>query len=80
MLYYVSMDLTRITIHPDIRSGKPCIKGTRITVTDILEYLAAGMSEKELLEDFPQLSQEDIQATFSFAAMREHRLMMTTAA
>lgn len=63
-----------ITIKPDVRSGKPCIKGTRITVYDILEYLAGGMSEKEILDDFPSLSHEDIQMVFAFAAAREHRL------
>ncbi len=64
----------RIVINPDIRSGKPCIKGTRITVYDILEYLAGGMSVSEILEDFPSLSQQDIQMVFAFAAAREHRL------
>lgn len=63
-----------ITINPDIRSGKPCIKGTRITVYDILEYFAGGMSEEEILSDFPALSHKDIQAIFAFAAAREHRL------
>ena len=56
----------RIIINPDIRSGKPCIKGTRITVYDILEYFAGGMSEEEILSDFPILSHEDIQSVFSF--------------
>ncbi|MBF0264951.1 MAG: DUF433 domain-containing protein [Gammaproteobacteria bacterium] len=69
-----------ITINPDIRSGKPCIKGTRITVYDILEYLAGGMSEKEILDDFPNLSHEDIQMVFAFAAAREHRLSSSMAA
>lgn len=55
-----------ITINPDVRSGKPCIKNTRITVYDILEYLAGGMSEDEILSDFPSLSHEDIQAVFAF--------------
>ncbi|MCP4702195.1 MAG: DUF433 domain-containing protein [Gammaproteobacteria bacterium] len=63
-----------ISINPDIRSGKPCIKGTRITVYDILEYFAGGMSEAEILEDFPSLSHKDIQMVFAFAAAREHRL------
>lgn len=63
-----------IIIDPDIRSGKPCIKGTRITVYDILEYLAGGMSEPEILEDFPSLTHKDIQMVFAFAAAREHRL------
>ena len=64
----------RISIDPAIRSGKPCIKGTRITVYDILEYLAGGMSEDQILEDFPALTREDIRAALEFAAVREHRL------
>lgn len=63
-----------ITINPDIRSGKPCIKGTRITVYDIFEYLAGGMSEADILSDFPSLTHEDIQMVFAFAAAREKRL------
>ncbi len=63
-----------ITINPEIRSGKPCIKGTRITVYDILEYLAGGMSEDEILSDFPSLTREDIRAALEFAAARERRL------
>jgi len=64
----------RITLNPEIRSGKPIIRGTRITVTDILEYLAGGMSEEEILTDFPDLSLEDIRAALAFAADRERRL------
>ncbi len=63
-----------ITIEPDKRSGKPCIRGTRMTVTDVLEYLAGGMSEAEILEDFPDLTSEDIRACLAFAADRERRL------
>jgi len=63
-----------IVINPDIRSGKPCIKGTRITVYDVLEYFAGGMSEAEVLDDFPSLSHEKIQMVFAFAAAREKRL------
>ena len=66
--------LDRITLDPAVRSGKPVIRGTRITVSDILEYLAGGMSEAELLADFPDLSHEDILATLAFAAQREQRL------
>jgi uncharacterized protein (DUF433 family) len=66
--------LDRITINPAVRSGKPVIRGTRITVSDILEYLASGMSEAEIIADFPELSHEDILATLSFAAQREQRL------
>ena len=57
-----------IEIHPDIRSGKPCFKGTRITVYDVLEYLAGGMTEAELLTDFPALSPQHIRAALAFAA------------
>jgi len=63
-----------ITIEPGKRGGKPCIRGMRITVYDVLEYLASGMSEQELLKDFPYLTKEDILASLSFAAARE-RLM-----
>lgn len=66
--------LDRITINPAVRSGKPVIRGTRITVSDILEYLASGMSEVEIIADFPDLTHEDILATLSFAAQREQRL------
>ncbi|MDZ7706153.1 MAG: DUF433 domain-containing protein [Trueperaceae bacterium] len=69
----------RVTINPEIRSGKPIIKGTRITVYDILEYLAGGMSEDEILADFPDLEREDIRATLEFAAMRERRLAASSA-
>ncbi len=63
-----------ITIEPGKRGGKPCIRGMRITVYDVLEYLASGMSEQEILKDFPYLTKEDILASLSFAATRE-RLM-----
>lgn len=65
----------RITIEPGKRSGKPCIRGLRITVYDILDYLAAGMSEDEILADFPDLEREDIRAALAFAADRERRLV-----
>ena len=55
-----------IEIHPDIRGGKPCFKGTRITVYDVLEYLAGGMTEAELLTDFPALSPQHIRAALAF--------------
>ena len=64
----------RITVTPGVRSGKPCIKNTRITVYDVLEYLAGGMSEGEILADFPDLTRDDIRACLSFAAARERRL------
>jgi len=67
--------LERITVEPGKRSGKPCIRGLRITVTDVLEYLAAGMTADEILADFPELESDDIRAALAFAAQREHRLM-----
>lgn len=70
----------RITIDPEVRSGKPCIKGTRITVYDILEYLAGGMTEDQILEDFPNLKREEIRAVLAFAAARERRLASSVAA
>jgi uncharacterized protein (DUF433 family) len=73
----VSMDYEDvITIEPGKRSGKPCIRGMRITVTDVLEYLASGMSVDEILEDFPELTRDDIQACLAFAADRERKLMI----
>lgn len=65
-----------ITIEPGKRSGKPCIRGMRITVYDILEYLAGGMTEDEILEDFSELTREDIKAVFAFAADRERKLFV----
>ena len=67
--------MDRITLEPDKRGGKPCIRGLRITVYDILEYLASGMTEAEILADFPDLEREDIWATLTFAAERERRLV-----
>ena len=69
----------RISVNPAVRSGKPCIKGTRITVYDVLEYLAGGMSEGEILGDFPDLTREDIRASLAFAAARERRLANSVA-
>ena len=66
-----------ITTDPGIRSGKPCIHGTRITVSDVLEYLAGGMTEGELLHEFPEVTRDDIRACLAFAADRERRLMFT---
>jgi len=63
-----------ITIEPGKRSGKPCIRGMRITVYDILEYLGAGMTQEEILSDFPDLTAKDIQACLLFAADRERQL------
>lgn len=73
----MAMDYSNIiTIEPGKRSGKPCIRGMRITVYDILEYLAGGMSEDEILEDFPELTREDIKAVLAFAADRERKLFV----
>ena len=63
-----------ITIEPDKRSGQPCIRGLRMTVQDVLEYLASGMSAEEILADFPDLTAEDIRACLAFAADRERRM------
>lgn len=73
-------DLSRITIEPTIRFGKPCVRGTRITVGDVLGYLASGMSEAQVLSDFPQLVHEDVLACLAFAAERERRIMPVPAA
>ena len=70
------MDYQRlITIEPGKRGGKPCIRGIRITVYDVLEYLASGMTEDEILSDFPDLTREDIRACLAFAADRERKLI-----
>jgi uncharacterized protein (DUF433 family) len=64
-----------ITIEAGKRGGKPCIRGLRLTVSDVLDYLASGMTEAEILADFPDLTQQDIRACLAFAADRERRLM-----
>jgi uncharacterized protein (DUF433 family) len=64
-----------ITIEPGKRGGKPCIRGLRITVCDVLDYLASGMTEAEILQDFPDLTGEDIRACLAFAADRERKLI-----
>lgn len=69
------MDYSQIiTIDPGKRSGKPCIRGLRITVSDVLDYLAGGMSQQEILSDFPDLTEMDIRACLAFAADRERKL------
>lgn len=68
-----------ITIEPEKRGGKPCIRGMRITVYDVLEYLASGMTQEEVLQDFPYLTKEDILACLGYAADREKRLMVVEA-
>ena len=65
----------RITIEPGKRGGQPCIRGLRMTVADVLDYLAGGMSDEDLLRDFPDLTREDIRACLAFAADRERRLV-----
>ncbi|MCO4098653.1 MAG: DUF433 domain-containing protein [Gemmatimonas sp.] len=67
--------LDRISLDPVIRFGKPCVRGTRITVGDVLGYLASGMTEAQVLADFPDLTHEDILACLAFAAERERRIM-----
>jgi uncharacterized protein (DUF433 family) len=69
----------RIVIDPEIRFGKPCVRGTRITVGDVLSYLASGMREEEILTDFPQLKSDDIRACLAYAAERERRVMSVPA-
>ena len=65
----------RITIEAGKRGGKPCIRGLRITVYDVLEYLASGMSEEQILRDFPDLAREDIRACLAFAADRDRKVV-----
>ena len=69
---------SRITIEPGKRSGKPCIRGMRITVSDVLDYLASGMSWQEILDDFPYLEREDIVAVLNYAADRERQTIVMT--
>jgi len=69
----------RITVNPAVRSGKPCIRGTRITVYDVLEYLAGGMTEEQVLVDFLDLTRDDIRACLAFAAARERRVSNSVA-
>ena len=72
--------LSRITIDPEVRFGKPCVRGTRLTVGDVLSYLASGMTEDEILVDFPQLTRDDIRACLAFAAYRERSILGIPAA
>jgi len=67
--------LDRIAIDCEVRFGKPCVRGTRISVGDVLGYLASGMSEDEVLQDFPQLERADIRACLAYAAERERRTL-----
>ena len=67
-----------ITLEPGKRGGRPCVRGLRITVSDVLSYLAAGMSEAEILDDFPYLTGEDIRACLAFAAERERQMLVAS--
>ncbi len=72
----IRMDYSQIiTVEPDKRGGKPCIRGMRITVYDVLEYLASGMTPQDIIADFPELTVDDIGACLQFAADRERRLL-----
>lgn len=73
--YAASMDpLQRIAVDPAVRFGKPCVRGTRMTVGEVLEFLASGRTEQELFADFPQLTHDDVLACLAWAAMRERRV------
>lgn len=74
----MSDDRDRITIEPGKRSGKPCVRGLRITVYDVLSYLAAGMTTEEVLEDFPSLTREDVLACLAYAADREQQTLIVS--
>ena len=67
-----------ITMNPEIRFGKPCIRGMRITVYDILSWLASGMAVAEILADYPELNEDDIKATLAYAADREHKIKVAS--
>jgi len=69
-----------ITIDPNKRGGKPCVRGLRITVYEVLEYLASNMTEDQILADFPDLTRDDLKACIAFAADRERRLITVPAA
>ncbi len=70
---------SRITIEPGKRGGRPCVRGMRITVYDVLSYLAAGVTPAEIVDDFPNLTHEDIQACLAFAAERERSMIVAVA-
>lgn len=64
----------RITLEPGKRGGKPCIRGLRITVYDVLDWMSQGLSEQQIVEDYPELAVDDIRACLAFAAQREHQM------
>jgi uncharacterized protein (DUF433 family) len=70
------MNNSRITIEPGKRSGQPCIRGLRITVWDVLSWLAAGMSEEQIIADYPELEKEDFRAIFDYAAKLGRRVVL----
>jgi uncharacterized protein (DUF433 family) len=72
--------IDRVVVDPTIRFGKPCVRGTRISVGDVLGYLAAGLTNAQILADFPQLTSDDIRACLAYAAERERRTVSTSAA
>ena len=72
--------LDRISVDPAVRFGKPCVRGTRLTVGDVLGYLAGGMSDDQVLADFPQLTKDDLRACLAYAAERERRTLGIPAA
>lgn len=75
--YYATMNYQDIiTIEPGKRGGKPCIRGMRMTVYDVLEYLASGMSQQEILAEFPYLTEQDILACLAYAADREKSILL----
>ena len=78
---FMSMDYRKvITIDPGKRGGKPCVRGTRITVGDVLGYLAAGMADDQIVAEFPQLTSDDVRACLAYAAERERRTLTIPAA
>jgi uncharacterized protein (DUF433 family) len=72
--------LQRISVDPTVRFGKPCVRGTRITVGDVLGYLAAGMADDQIVAEFPQLTSDDVRACLAYAAERERRTLTIPAA
>jgi len=81
LLYHIGMALLeRISVDPTVRFGKPCVRGTRLTVGEVLGHLAGGMAEAELFSNFPQLTHEDVLACLAYAAERERRTLSIPAA